>query len=347
MARIDNLNNFLTDVAAAIKNKKGDQSLIKAKDFDTEIENIPTGGGKDINLYINNGTIEPQPNPLTMNTSSNIAKRIKTLPELDLTNLDKSDALHYIFYGLSGLTKTPELKIKSGATEMNLDSMFSGCRSLTNIETIKNILNGKNISQLSETLYSCESLTDFSFITKENTINNKTLYYTFDGCKQLKEAPDMTTTNVQTMRNCFHNCSKLKTIPEYDTSNCTDFGNMFNGATILASLPLLDLSSAKNVASMFYGEKIKLTDLKGFKNLGAAYTVKQTNYSDYTLDLHSCVNLTHDSIINIINNLSNLNTVYGEEKTTSTQQLILGIENLRKLSSAEIQTATDKGWTVS
>lgn len=44
MARTNNLTDFLTDVATAIKTKKGDNSPINASDFDTEIENLPTGG---------------------------------------------------------------------------------------------------------------------------------------------------------------------------------------------------------------------------------------------------------------------------------------------------------------
>ena len=44
MARTDTLINFLTDVAAAIKTKKGDDTLIPAANFDTEITNLPSGG---------------------------------------------------------------------------------------------------------------------------------------------------------------------------------------------------------------------------------------------------------------------------------------------------------------
>lgn len=43
MARTDNLTNFLTDVASAIKNKKGTQTDIPAENFDTEIASISTG----------------------------------------------------------------------------------------------------------------------------------------------------------------------------------------------------------------------------------------------------------------------------------------------------------------
>ena len=40
MARINNLTNFLTDVATAIKQKLGDDTAIPAADFDTKIASI-------------------------------------------------------------------------------------------------------------------------------------------------------------------------------------------------------------------------------------------------------------------------------------------------------------------
>lgn len=44
MARTNNLTNFLTDVAGAIKTKKGSQTAIQASNFDTEILNLPSQG---------------------------------------------------------------------------------------------------------------------------------------------------------------------------------------------------------------------------------------------------------------------------------------------------------------
>lgn len=44
MARINNLTNFLTDVAGAIKEKTGDSNPIPASQFDTKIASITTGG---------------------------------------------------------------------------------------------------------------------------------------------------------------------------------------------------------------------------------------------------------------------------------------------------------------
>ena len=44
MARTNNLTNFLTDVAGAIKTKKGSQTAIQAANFDTEILALPSQG---------------------------------------------------------------------------------------------------------------------------------------------------------------------------------------------------------------------------------------------------------------------------------------------------------------
>lgn len=61
MARIDNLSNFLLDVANSIRTKKGTSDLIEIAKFDTEILSIPSGGGevvsKDVNFYDYDGTI--------------------------------------------------------------------------------------------------------------------------------------------------------------------------------------------------------------------------------------------------------------------------------------------------
>lgn len=43
MARTNNLTNFLTDVATAIKTKTGDSTAIPASQFDTKIAGITTG----------------------------------------------------------------------------------------------------------------------------------------------------------------------------------------------------------------------------------------------------------------------------------------------------------------
>ena len=58
MARTNNLNDFLTDVAGAIKEKTGDSAAIPASQFDTKIRSIETGGNYQAKTveYTTNGT---------------------------------------------------------------------------------------------------------------------------------------------------------------------------------------------------------------------------------------------------------------------------------------------------
>lgn len=52
MARIDNINNFLTDVANSIRNKTGKTDDIPASEFDVEIESISGGGSEDLDAEL-------------------------------------------------------------------------------------------------------------------------------------------------------------------------------------------------------------------------------------------------------------------------------------------------------
>lgn len=76
MARIDTLGNFLTDVADAIREKGGTSEPIQASDFDTEIANLPSGGGADLSDYF-----EPTISAGT-SSASGIASMLKTIQKI-------------------------------------------------------------------------------------------------------------------------------------------------------------------------------------------------------------------------------------------------------------------------
>ena len=61
MARINNLANFLTDVASAIKTKKGDNTNILAENFDTEIMNLPNSNAAKV--FSTTTEMNNDPNP--------------------------------------------------------------------------------------------------------------------------------------------------------------------------------------------------------------------------------------------------------------------------------------------
>ena len=164
----------------------------------------------------------------------------------------------------------------------------------------------------------------------------------FAGCNSLTTVPQLDTSKVTDMKDMFYGCNSLMTIPQLDTSNVTNMGGMFASCNSLMTIPQLDTSKVTNINSMFWAS-YSPTNLGGLTNLGQAYSTTQSaNYSNYRLDLSLCSNLTHDSLMNVINNLYDI-----ASKGVATQQLVIDSTNLAKLTAEEIQIATSRGWSVS
>ena len=123
----------------------------------------------------------------------------------------------------------------------------------------------------------------------------------------------------------FYNCTQLTVVPEMDTSNVNDFASMFNYCQKLTTLSEMNTSNATSANGMFSG-CISLTNLGGFVGL------------KISLDLSHCSKLTHESLLNVINKVSDV--------TASPATLTLGATNIAKLSDAEKAIATSKGWTL-
>ena len=74
-----------------------------------------------------------------------------------------------------------------------------------------------------------------------------------------------------------------------------------------------------------------------FYNCSSLKTITGNPNFKVSLKLSPCPNLTHDSIMVVINGL---------QTVTSKQTLTLGSTNLAKLTEADKKIATDKGWTL-
>ena len=159
----------------------------------------------------------------------------------------------------------------------------------------------------------------------------------------LEEVPELLETEKLTNTEyMFEHAGKIKTIPNINTSNVTNMGRMFRYCYELQNIPKLNANKVTIISDVIYSCS-KLETFGGFENLGQAYdTTKSANYSSYTLDLSTCTKLTHDSLMNVINNLYDIKT-----KGCNAQSLVLGSTNLSKLSSEQIAIATERGWSVS
>lgn len=140
--------------------------------------------------------------------------------------------------------------------------------------------------------------------------------------------------------------SLLKKVPNIDTSNLTSFANFFVGivsnSNKIVEIPQLDASNATTIYSCLYGCNL-LTTFGGLKNVGKSYdTNKGANTGYLSFKLDHCTLLTHESLMNVINNLYDIASI-----GVKTQQLVLGSTNISKLSAEELQICTERGWSVS
>lgn len=182
---------------------------------------------------------------------------------------------------------------------------------------------------------------DLIFMPLVDTSNVTTTVGLCSSCKSLLSFPKLNTSNC-TRFTRFVTYSLIKEFPQIDTSLGTNFQSMLEYNTHLETIPELNFSSATTLYDPF-SQCTALTNFGGCLNLGQAYlTTQSANWSEYTLSLSRANKLTHDSLMNVINNLYDIAT-----KGCNTQQLILGSKNLAKLSAEEISTATNKGWSVS
>ena len=169
---------------------------------------------------------------------------------------------------------------------------------------------------------SCTSLKTVKLFdtSKATDMNNM-----FSDCGQLTSVPLFDTSKVTNMNNMFSGCRQLTSVPLFDTSKVTNMNSMFSRCRRLTSVPLFDTSNVSNITSMLAWCE-SLTTLGGFAGLKV------------DLVLSGSPLLTHDSLLNVINEAADV--------TSSPKKLTLGTTNLAKLTDAEKAIATNKGWTL-
>ena len=306
----------------------GEEITIQPKSYEQEIvPTAPSNGFSKVKVEAQSG-VDINDYFETNYTGSNYTGFIKKVSNKILI---KGTSCSYMFQNFNMLSEIPQLDT-SNVT--NMSDMFYRCTSLTTIPQ----LDTSKVTNMYGMFDNCSSLTTIPQLDTSNVTNMNNM---FDNCSSLTTIPQLDTSNVTNMNYMCFSCSSLTTIPQLDTSNVTNMSAMFFNCTSLTTIPQLDTSKVTNIQNMFNFNS-KLTDMGGLKNLGMAYlTTQSANYYQYTLDL-SYSPLTHDSLMNVINNLYDI-----ASKGCNTQRLVLGSTNLAKLTAEEIAIATNKGFSVS
>lgn len=229
---------------------------------------------------------------------------------------------------IEGLTYFDFSKVTS------LNSLFESCESLESIP----YFDTSSCTSMQDTFYNTRKLTNIPLYDTSNVTYMRTMFY-MSGITQM---PMFNTSKVTNMEGILKHASNLEVFPELDTSNVTNMSSAFYNASSLKEIKKINLGKVTNIDKLLVYCN-ELTILGGFENLGEGYlTTQSANYLNYKLDLSSCTKLTHDSLMNVINNLYDI-----ANKGVMPQSLILGSINLAKLTAEEIQIATDKGFEIS
>lgn len=223
MARIDNLTNFLSDVASAIREKKGTTGTILASNFDTEIASIESG--VDINEYLSD--------TITKGTSSS-GGWLKTIIKLRSPLTVEGNSAEYMFYGCP-LNELPQLDTSN---VKDMTSMFDGCKNLTTIPQIDT----SNVTRMNQMFYHCSNLTT---IPQIDTSKVGSMTYMFGYCSNLTTIPQIDTSSLGNMAYMFYNCTNLTTIPQLNGENIGILSSAFSGCKSLENFNgLINLGQA-------------------------------------------------------------------------------------------------------
>lgn len=234
MARTNNLSNFLTDVADAIRTKKGSEELIAAADFDTEIENLPSGA--DLSEYFTD-TIDKGSGGGGVGESGWI-KCMKKCPAFTPLDINYQDC-GYMFCHCPW----KEIDLSNFTKVYNMANMFAYSPRLENLDLSPMGYhdNLKNVSGAFQGLTNLKTINFGTFAQKRGITNFTQLFRDASKISSL-DLSTFKTDDITTMQQMFYGCTNLQTInfAGFNTEKVTDMGSMFYNCNKLATL---DLSS--------------------------------------------------------------------------------------------------------
>lgn len=305
-------------------------------DINEYMSDTITNGTSNVGGWVN--TILKLRSPLTIEGSDAsymfYKYHLNEIPQLDTSNVTKMNQM----FSSSEITTIPLLQTNK-VTSMS--QMFLYCKSLVNI---KPQFDTSNVSNMYQMFSNCQKLTtlDLSEFNFSSTTQLQEMFYYSYNIENLILPNLHTNATERTARGMFSRLEKIKELDLTTLNAIYSTMYMFDNCKALETLSAIDCSKNRENFNAF-NTCTSLKNFGGMINLGQAYsTTEGANYNYYSLDLHYSNLLTHDSLMNVINNLYDIGAA-----GVKTQQLILGSTNLAKLTAEEIAIATSKGWTVS
>lgn len=193
-----------------------------------------------------------------------------SLETLDLSsfNTEKVTNMFEMFVGSTNLRTINLPKGFIGSNVTDLNGMFRGCASLTELDLSGS--NAEKVKDMGNMFNGCVALSNLN-LSGFKTGSLTDMRYLFSSCQSLEslDLSGFNTENVSSMVSMFSQCSSLRSLDlsSFNTSKVIDMNLMFYMCTNLESIDLssFDTENLQRMAHMFYScTKLEMLDLSSF-----------------------------------------------------------------------------------
>lgn len=193
-----------------------------------------------------------------------------SLETLDLSsfNTEKVTNMSEMFVGSTNLRTINLPKGFIGSNVTDLNRMFRGCASLTELDLSGS--NAEKVKNMGSMFYGCVALSNLN-LSGFKTGSLTDMRYLFSSCQSLEslDLSGFNTENVTSMESMFSQCSSLRSLDlsSFNTSKVIDMKLMFYKCINLESIDLssFDTENLQQMAHMFYlCTKLEMLDLSSF-----------------------------------------------------------------------------------
>lgn len=211
--------------------------------------------------YLNTSEVEYMNSMFTKCTS------LETL-DLSSFNTEKVTDMQTMFEGSTNLRTINLPKGFIGSNVTDLNGMFRGCVSLTELDLSGS--NAEKVKKMGSMFYGCVALSNLN-LSGFKTGSLTEMRYLFSSCQSLEslDLSGFNTENVTSMESMFSQCSSLRSLDlsSFNTSKVIGMNLMFFNCINLESIDLssFDTENLQKMANMFYScTKLETLDLSSF-----------------------------------------------------------------------------------
>lgn len=222
MASENNLTAVFTDIANAIRDKKGSVDTIKPINMADEILTIET-----------KSTIYSALESMGTNWSYALYGYVYS------SYANNNYSVFYYMTELKGSDIPP-----SSTNVLDMSNMLFNCKYLKNIP----FFNTSSCTNMKNMLYGCSSLTTIPQLDTSSCTDAQDM---FGDCEKLTTIPQLDFSSCKNMMELFVNCSKITYIPQLDTSSCTNMSSLVRNCKLLEKIDIKKFVSGTNNNSSF------------------------------------------------------------------------------------------------